>query len=87
MNNHNCVILLYKLCGVRCVQDLDVNATLAQVLFEGVVSLQEAYHMSVATEDLDKSINYCRIFTEMAESFLEMIVAHPNHVKLTFLHL
>ena len=64
------------------LQDIDLNMNLAQVLFEGVVSLQDAYHMSVATEDLDKSINYCRIFTEMAESFLEAIVERPNHVSM-----
>ncbi|CAG2235276.1 MTR10 [Mytilus edulis] len=34
--------------------------------------------MSVALDDTDKSINYCRIFTELAESFLEQIVNTPN---------
>ena len=59
---------------------MEKKTRLAQALFQGVTSLQEPYHMSVAMEDLDKSINYCRVFTEMAESFLEMIVAFPNHV-------
>ena len=54
------------------------DMSLAQNLCQGVMSLLEPYHLSVATEDLDKSINYCRIFTEMAESFLEMIVYSPN---------
>lgn len=65
-------------------QEIDTNANLAQALFHGVVSLEQPYHMSVAMEDLDKSINYCRIFTEMAESFLEMMVDYPNHVSIAY---
>ena len=55
-----------------------MDFTLADDLCKGVMSLLDAYHMSVATEDLDKSINFCQIFTEMGESFLEMIAYSPN---------
>jgi len=51
---------------------------LANSLLQGVLMLPEAYHISVAMEDTDKSINYCRIFTELAEAFLDMIVVSPN---------
>ncbi|XP_040069100.2 transportin-3 isoform X2 [Ixodes scapularis] len=53
-------------------------APLAQVLVLGVYSLENAYHMSVAQEDQDRSVNYCRIFTELAESLLEEIIRHPG---------
>ncbi|XP_064490151.1 transportin-3-like [Ornithodoros turicata] len=51
---------------------------LAQVLIHGVYSLVDAYHMSVAQEDQDRSVNYCRIFTELAESLLDDIVRSPG---------
>ncbi|CAH1799403.1 unnamed protein product [Owenia fusiformis] len=51
---------------------------LAQALFQGVQTLPDAYHVSVAEEDIDKSLNYCRIFTEMAESFLDSITTTPG---------
>lgn len=60
------------------VEDLLKNSNLARLLFEGVVQLQDPYHMSVAMQDLEKSTNYCRVFTEMAESFLEPMITTPN---------
>lgn len=42
-------------------------------LFQGVLTLETAYHMAVAREDLDKVLNYCRIFTELCETFLEKL--------------
>ncbi|XP_031829291.1 transportin 3 isoform X2 [Nomia melanderi] len=43
-------------------------------LFTSVIALEQPYHLSVAYEDMDKSINYCRIFTELAETFLETMI-------------
>lgn len=43
-------------------------------LFTSVISLEQPYHLSVAHEETEKSINYCRIFTELAETFLNTIV-------------
>ncbi|XP_054715375.1 transportin-3-like [Uloborus diversus] len=60
------------------VEDSSNHQILAQVLFQGVHTLIDAYNMSVAREDTDKSVNYCRIFTELAESFLEEMVNTPN---------
>ena len=37
-------------------QDLEKNMQLAQTLFEGIMTLIEAYHMSVATQDVDKYV-------------------------------
>ncbi|KMQ93334.1 transportin-3 [Lasius niger] len=54
------------------------QAQLQQVqlcIFTSVMNLEQPYHLSVAHEDMEKSINYCRIFTELAETFLELMVA------------
>ncbi|XP_006826075.1 transportin-3-like [Saccoglossus kowalevskii] len=59
-------------------QDLPKYYMLAHTLFDSVMQLPEAYHLSVAEEDIDKSINFCRIFTELAESFLECIIKMPG---------
>lgn len=39
------------------IQDLLKNSNLARLLFEGVVQLQDPYHMSVAMQDLEKSVH------------------------------
>lgn len=51
---------------------------MAQILVQGVYSLVDSYHMSVAQEDQDRSVNYCRIFTELAESLLDDMIQHPG---------
>lgn len=60
------------------IEDVGRHLVLAQVLCQGVWSCVDAYHLSVASEDVDKSINYCRMFTELGEAFLEMLVDHPG---------
>lgn len=84
MANHETPLILHNaatecICSALiAVEDLSKNYHLAQMLYEGVTSLLEPYHMSVAIQDLEKSMNYCRIFTEMAETFLEAMIATPN---------
>ncbi|XP_035206392.1 transportin-3-like, partial [Stegodyphus dumicola] len=60
------------------VEDTCNHQVLAPVLFQGVYTLVDAYNISVAREDTDKSVNYCRVFTELAESFLDEMVTSPN---------
>lgn len=60
---------------LQCLEENNDQPQLEQQLFQGVMSLEEAYHQSVATEDQEKSMNYCRIFTELAESFKQKMVA------------
>ncbi|XP_015607153.1 transportin-3 isoform X2 [Cephus cinctus] len=58
-------------------QNTELEAQLQQLqlcLFTSVTTLEQPYHLSVAHEDMDKSMNYCRIFTELAETFLETMV-------------
>jgi len=69
----DCICSALYACG-----DLNVGNELAHALFEGVIALCDGYHMSVALEELDKSVNYARVFTEMGEALVGTIVATPN---------
>nr|XP_054774604.1 transportin-3-like [Lytechinus pictus] len=60
------------------MEDVEEHLPLAKVLYQGINLLPEAYTMAVAEDDVDKCINYCRIFTELAEAFMEMMVESPN---------
>ncbi|MFT7814910.1 transportin-3 [Arapaima gigas] len=64
--------------ALYAIENVDSNMALATQLFHGVLTLETAYHMAVAREDLDKVLNYCRIFTELCETFLETIVRNPG---------
>lgn len=63
------------LCALlHCVQYVNNQPVLEAKMFQNVLQLENAYHISVAHEDIDKAMNYCRIFTVMGESFLEKMV-------------
>ncbi|XP_013855080.1 transportin-3 isoform X2 [Austrofundulus limnaeus] len=64
--------------ALYAIENVDTNIPLALQLFQGVLTLETAYHMAVAREDLDKVLNYCRIFTELCETFLETTVRSPG---------
>ncbi|XP_021570949.1 transportin-3 isoform X2 [Carlito syrichta] len=64
--------------ALYAIENVETNLPLAMQLFQGVLTLETAYHMAVAREDLDKVLNYCRIFTELCETFLEKIVCTPG---------
>ncbi|XP_072233204.1 transportin-3 isoform X1 [Leuresthes tenuis] len=64
--------------ALYAIENVDTNMPLALQLFQGVLTLETAYHMAVAREDLDKVLNYCRIFTELCETFLETTVRSPG---------
>lgn len=70
----DCICML-----LQCLEDNNNQQNLELQLFQGVVSLEQAYHMSVANEDQEKSMNYCRIFTELGETFLDKIIMYSNH--------
>lgn len=59
--------------ALYAIENVETNLPLAMQLFQGVLTLETAYHMAVAREDLDKVLNYCRIFTELCETFLEKL--------------
>ncbi|XP_030630141.1 transportin-3 isoform X1 [Chanos chanos] len=64
--------------ALYAIENVDTHLPLAMQLFQGVLTLETAYHMAVAREDLDKVLNYCRIFTELCETFLETTVRSPG---------
>lgn len=69
---------------LQCLESNNNQQMLENYLFNSVLGLEVAYHMSVANEDQEKSMNYCRIFTESAESVLEKIMnsnqGEENHI-------
>ena len=50
----------------------------AQYLLVQVYQLEGVYQQSVDNEDLDKSVNYSRIFTELAESIIGPLIVETN---------
>jgi len=42
-----------------------------------VCTMEASYQLAVSEEDLKKCLNYCRVFTELGESFLIKIVSGP----------
>ncbi|EDS34143.1 transportin-3 [Culex quinquefasciatus] len=70
------------LCSLlQCLETNNNGNGLDVKLFNGILSLEEAYNMSVAQEDLDKSLNLCRLFTVLVESNLVKMVAGSEAVS------
>jgi transportin-3 len=82
----DCVIaLLVRLEGhdnANLMNSLEMN------VFTVVRKLEEPYHLCVANEDLDKALNLCRVFTELAETFLNKMIIFDGrtpHFAITIL--
>lgn len=73
------------LCGLlQCLEMNNNGDGLDVKLFNGILSLEEAYNVSVAQEDVDKSMNLCRLFTVLVESNLVRMVASSEAVTPHF---
>ncbi|XP_022802202.1 transportin-3-like [Stylophora pistillata] len=59
-------------------ENLENQEQLAEGLFQYVMMLPPAYEKAVQSEDFDRALNICRVFTEMGESFLPVIVQSPG---------
>lgn len=59
-------------------ENLDKQQLLAEGLFKYVMMLPPAYEKAVNSEDIDRALNLCRIFTELGESFLHVLVNSPG---------
>ncbi|XP_067945637.1 transportin-3-like isoform X2 [Watersipora subatra] len=59
-------------------EDINRYGHLAQALFERILALHNNYIHCAAQSDTDRCLNFARIFTEMAESFIEALVQFPN---------
>lgn len=67
------------LCAVlQCLADNPGYDELQQKVFIDIMSLEEAYKLSVTQEDSDKTMNLCRIFTVMAECFLPKMIKNST---------
>ncbi|KAK7861760.1 hypothetical protein R5R35_010783 [Gryllus longicercus] len=62
------------LCALFPFLEENNQQTLEMQVLAGVTELEECFLFAVAHEDKEKSINYCCIFTEIAEAFLEKIL-------------
>uniref|UniRef100_A0A2P2I2C8 Transportin-3-like n=1 Tax=Hirondellea gigas TaxID=1518452 RepID=A0A2P2I2C8_9CRUS len=56
---------------------------LSSVLFASVLQLEEPFHMAVALEDLMAVTNYARMFAELGETLVGVIVMHQPTDKAT----
>lgn len=62
------------LCAfLQCIENIDAPV-LESEMFTNIGQLKDAYNMAVANEDIDKVMNYCRLFSQLAESFLDKII-------------
>ncbi|XP_059471505.1 transportin-3 [Neocloeon triangulifer] len=68
-------------CATDCIcallQHLEDNNNQQELevqIVDAVVRLESSYHMTVAEESTEKSLNYCRIFTELSEAMLDKII-------------
>lgn len=66
---------------LQTLEDNNNQQNLDAYLFNSVLDLEIPYHLSVANEDSEKCMNYCRLFTELAESFLDKIITQSNQRK------
>lgn len=60
------------------VDDIDKNSDLVHQLFTKTLELRQPYLNATANEDTDKCLNLCRVFTELAESLLEVTISMPG---------
>ncbi|KAJ2950305.1 hypothetical protein O0L34_g11671 [Tuta absoluta] len=80
LRDHNSINTLHDaatdcLCSLlHCIEENNNNEEVERLLFDSVSALEESYHMAVAHEEEEKASNYARIFTELAETFLEKII-------------
>lgn len=69
-------------CGAALLcEDYQKYHQLAQYLLVKVYQLEGVYQHSVDNEDLDKSVNYSRIFTELAESIIGPLIVETSRTQ------
>ncbi|RWS07621.1 transportin-3-like protein [Dinothrombium tinctorium] len=64
-------------------EDYEKYHQLTHYLLNQIYQLEVVYHHSVANEDIDKSVNYARIFTEMAETIVNPLVIQAAYATIT----
>lgn len=80
LRDHNSINTLHDAASdcitalLHCLEENNNNDNIERLLFESVSALEESYHLAVAHEEDEKATNYARVFTELAETFLEKII-------------
>lgn len=79
LNNPDTELKLHDAAGdLLCsfLQCLEMHKLpgLETYMMQNVAQLESSYNMSVAQEEIDKAMNFCRIFTTLAESFLDKMI-------------
>lgn len=69
---------------LQSLEDNNNQMELENYLFNNIINLEMPYHLSVANEDQGKSMNYCRLFTELSESFLEKIINNSSPEQMHY---
>lgn len=69
---------------LQSLEDNNNQMELENYLFNNIINLELPYHLSVANEDQGRSMNYCRLFTELAESFLEKIINNSSSEQMHY---
>ncbi|KAI1287085.1 Transportin-3 [Halotydeus destructor] len=69
------------ICGAALIcESFKKYKQLTMYLLDQIYQLEVVYHHSVANEDVDKSVNYGRLFTEIAESVVDPLIMDFNLV-------
>lgn len=90
LRDHNSINILHDaasdcICAIlHCLEDNNNNDEVERLLFDSISSLEESYHMAVAHEEEEKAANYARVFTELAETFLEKIIVATANGNVHF---
>ncbi|XP_076063895.1 transportin 3 isoform X2 [Oratosquilla oratoria] len=66
------------LCSAMIMLEAERIQPLAQALFAGILQFEQPYHMAVALEDHGAITNYARVFSELGESLVDVMVEHPD---------
>ncbi|XP_039484015.1 transportin-3 [Drosophila santomea] len=74
-NATECVCALLSCINTRQDSASEPESSFEAQIFGAVCMLETPYHLSVAHEDTDKTINYCRIFTSLCDAFFYDLLA------------
>ncbi|KAH8233997.1 hypothetical protein KR032_010147 [Drosophila birchii] len=77
-NATECVCALLSCMNTRQDGENECESAVEAQIFAAVCTLETPYHLSVAHEDTDKTINYCRIFTSLCDAFFNELLADPQ---------
>lgn len=63
---------------VRCYSDVQHDQVVTQWIVPQIMQLQDVFRAAADAEDTDKCLGLCRIFTEMAESYILLLLGEQN---------